>query len=342
VKDAANLKLKLPHDYQYDDAKPNDIVKPKVIFGEVTPLPNETPRATFARWLTSKENPRFAKAIANRMWKRGLGVGLVEPVDDIHDESKPENPELLDYLTTIVVKTDFDLKELQRIIYNTKTYQRQSSTHEVAGGEVYHYPGPILRRMTAEQVWDSLLTLAIYNPDNVRRPSMDGIADAADLNLVSATAKDVMQHWNKFNDKYGKKAMQDVRQKYLYKGQFLARASEQPMPSPAGHFLREFGQGDREQIEAASTEGNVPQILTMFNGPVTHMMLEKGSVIYDDIVKRKSASEAVDVIFLTLLSRRPMPDAKRIAMEEIAKDGPAGYGDVIWSLLNTREFLFIQ
>ena len=115
----------------------------------------------FAQWLTSKENPRFAKAIANRLWKRALGVGIIEPVDDIRDDSEPENPELMDYLTTIVCKLDFDLKEFQRIVFNTKTYQRQSSPDEPAAGEVYHFPGPILRRMTAEQVWDSLLTLAV-------------------------------------------------------------------------------------------------------------------------------------------------------------------------------------
>jgi hypothetical protein len=342
VANAPNLALKLPSDYQYDDGKPNQVVKPKAIFGEATVSPGEPPRVTFAHWLTAKENPRFAKAIANRLWKRALGVGLIEPVDDIRDESKPENPELLDYLTTIVVKTDFDLKEYQRIIYNTKTYQRQASVQEVGGGEVYHFPGPVLRRMTAEQVWDSLLTLAIYNPDNIRRPSMDGVAQAANLDLANVSAKQVVEHWDKFNEKYGKKSIQNLRQQYLYKAQFLARASEQPMPAPPGHFLREFGQGDREQIEGASTDGNVPQILTMFNGPVTHMMLEKGSVIYDDIVRSKSTNDGIDAIFLSLLSRKPTADARKIALAEIKKDGAAGYGDVIWSLLNTREFLFIQ
>ena len=91
-----------------------------------------------------------------------------------------------------------------------------------------------------------------------------------------------------FNETYGRRSMKDLRSEYGYKGELLARASEQPLPSPPGHFLREFGQGDREQIEAASTEGNVPQILAMFNGPVTHMMLEQGSVIYDDVVAAKT------------------------------------------------------
>ena len=196
--------------------------------------------------------------------------------------------------------------------------------------------------MTSEQAWDALLTLAVYNPDAIRRPSMDGAAKVADLDLSKVTAKEVADKWDTYNSKFGRKAMQDMKQKYGYKGQLLARASEQPLPAPPGHFLREFGQGDREQIEAGSTEGNVPQILTMFNGPVTHMMLEEGSVIYDDVVKRKTPSERVDVIFLTLLSRKPDAASKQIALHEITTNNLVGCGDVIWSLLNTREFLFIQ
>jgi len=342
VKDDPRQVLKLPHDYQYDDGKPGQAVKPKVIFGDAPISGGETPRAAFAHWLTSKDNPRFAKTIANRLWKRALGVGIIEPVDDIKDSSKPENPELLDYLVTIVTKLEFDLKEYQRIIFNTKTYQRQSNSLEPPAGEPYHFPGPVLRRMTAEQAWDSLLTLAIYNPDAIRRPSMDNVAQVADLDLGKVTAKEVAEKWEKYNTSFGRKASQDMKQKYGYKGQLLARASEMPLPAPPGHFLREFGQGDREQIEAGSTEGNVPQILTMFNGPVTHMMLEEGSVIYDDVIKRKTPTERVNVIFLTLLSRKPDPASKEIAVQELTKNNLAGCGDVIWSLLNTREFLFIQ
>ena len=82
--------LKLPHDYQYEDARPGDVVSPKPIFGAEAPVASGiSSRAVFAQWLTSKENPRFAKAIANRLWKRALGVGLIEPVDDIRDNSGP-------------------------------------------------------------------------------------------------------------------------------------------------------------------------------------------------------------------------------------------------------------
>ncbi|MDX1945925.1 MAG: DUF1549 domain-containing protein [Pirellulaceae bacterium] len=343
VRDDLKLVLKLPHDYQYDDAQPGDVVRAAPIFPPTATLsPGQSPRGTFAAWLTSKENPRFAKAIANRLWKRALGVGLIEPVDDIRDDSVVANPKLLDYLTTVMKKLDFDLKEFQRIVHNTRTYQRQASPREPAAGEPYHFPGPVLRRMTAEQAWDSLLTLAIERPDAVLRPSNEGLAAAANMDLATVSAQQVASQWEKFNDGYGRGALQAMRREHGYKGELLARASEQPLPAPPGHFLREFGQGDREQIEAASTEGSVPQILTMFNGPVTHMMLEEGSVIYDNVIAADNISQRVDVIFLSLLSRKPTPAARNTAMKEIQAGGNVGYGDVIWSLLNTREFLFIQ
>ncbi|MEO1971251.1 MAG: DUF1553 domain-containing protein, partial [Pirellulaceae bacterium] len=125
------------------------------------------------------------------------------------------------------------------------------------------------------------------------------------------------------------------------KGMLLVRASEQPLPAPGGHFLREFGQGDRELISGSNDDATVPQILTMWNGPITHMMLEKGSVTYDNLLRAKSAREQVDVIFLSILSRYPDSGERAIAFKEMRK-GNAGYGDVIWALINTREFLFVQ
>ncbi|MEQ9071475.1 MAG: DUF1553 domain-containing protein, partial [Gimesia chilikensis] len=130
--------------------------------------------------------------------------------------------------------------------------------------------------------------------------------------------------------------------KYKYKGQLLARASELPSPVSPSHFLRTFGQSDRELISASSDGGSVPQVLFMFNGPVTHMMLEKGSTIYNNVIESKSLKEGIEVVFMTILNRYPVSDELKLAMEEIETNGAAGYGNVIWALVNTREFLFIQ
>src|SRR5690606_15991667 len=107
------------------------------------------------------------------------------------------------------------------------------------------------------------------------------------------------------------------------------RASELPQPLPDGHFLREFGQSDRQVIGDSATDGTVPQLLTMFNGPVTHMMLEEGSVIYNVVTSQRTVGDMVDSIFLCLLSRRPTAKEKQIAEQEINTQKAAGAGNVI-------------
>ena len=122
----------------------------------------------------------------------------------------------------------------------------------------------------------------------------------------------------------------------------LARASELPSPRPPGHFLRQFGQSDRDSIEVSSVDGSVPQALQMFNGPITHMLLEPASVMYKTVISDHSPEARVDVVFLSVLARKASLDERRLALAEVKAHGDAGYGNVIWALVNTREFLFIQ
>ncbi len=71
------------------------------------------------------------------------------------------NPPLLKHLASEMVRVKFNLKEFLRIVYNTKTYQREATTAALAMGEPYYFQGPVLRRMTAEQAWDSYMTLVL-------------------------------------------------------------------------------------------------------------------------------------------------------------------------------------
>ena len=122
----------------------------------------------------------------------------------------------------------------------------------------------------------------------------------------------------------------------------LARASELPSPLPTEHILRQFGQGDRELIESSSRSGSVSQVLTIFNGEITHMMLERGSVIFDTVMSAPSMTDRISAIFYSILTRAPRDNEKEAAYAEIKAAGNAGYGNVIWALINTKEFLFIQ
>ncbi|MFM8634901.1 MAG: DUF1549 domain-containing protein [Planctomycetia bacterium] len=338
--DDPDRRLTLPANYASDDARPGDAVEPRTLFGpDATPRAGETPRHAFARWLTSKENPRFALAIANRLWKRLFGAGQFEPEDDITGSTVAENPELMAFLETTIRDLDFDMKEFIRIICNTETYQRQACDAEPAAGTPYRFPGPLLRRMTAEQAWDSILTLAVA-PIEFREPPASLAREAASLDLATATADDVIDSLRKIGSL--DRLRRDLEKPHTYKGTLLARASELPSPLPANHFLRMFGQSDRELIAASSTQGSVPQVLFMFNGQISHMLLEKNSTIYNTIVRTKTVPEGVEAVFLTILAREPSPEEMAAAIKEVKADGPAGYGNVVWSLINTREFLFIQ
>jgi hypothetical protein len=106
--------------------------------------------------------------------------------------------------------------------------------------------------------------------------------------------------------------------------------------------LRQFGQSDREAIEVSSEDGSVPQVLQMFNGPITHMLLEPESMMYKNVIAEKNLDGRIDIIFQSILSRRPTTTERQIAHAEIKAHGDAGYGNVIWALVNTREFLFVQ
>ncbi len=341
----AKRELKLPHDYAYSDAKPNDIVKPKVLWGSVPSVSAKGDRREqFAAWLISRDDRQFARNIANRMWKKMMGLGIVEPVDDFRNDSKPSHPELLEHLTDEVLRLNFDLRELIRIIANTQTYQKLAMVHDPSSTDAYAFAAPVLHRMTAEQLWDSLLTLVAYNPWAYQRPTAKEIADVVDLELGKVQLSDVEKVAANYESTYFLPKYNRELQKICgYKGQLLVRASEIPTPVPLGHFLRQFGQSDRETIEGGRTVGTVPQILAMFNGPITHILLEPGSVIYDNVIQVGNIN-GVDIVFLSILSHKPTVSDRDFAVKEVktAETMGQGFGNLIWSLLNTREFIFIQ
>ena len=336
--------LRLPHDYQYDDAKPLDPVQPKVLWGEVPSAAQDTDlRRQFAAWVVDRDNRQFARTIANRIWKKMMGVGLVEPVDDFRPENPPSDPELLEHLTDLMLALDCDLREFVRVLVATDLYGRRAVVHDPAGAEPFRFAGPVLKRMTAEQLWDSILVLVVRNPWSVQRPAAADFAAAFAVDLEAADLAAVERQYEAFVESYGPGRQRRLLATASFAGQPLVRASELPTPLPLGHFLRQFGQSDRESIEGGRTVATVPQVLAMFNGPITHAMLVPGSVIYDNVTRRPT-DEAIDVVFLSVLAHRPASDDRMVAAQEIrSAESPAvGCGNLIWGLLNTREFLFIQ
>ncbi len=139
---------KLPPQWPFAELASEDMLS------SLTPN-NEDSREKLAALVTSPLNDRFAEVIVNRLWKRYLGQGLVEPVDD-WEYAKPSHPELLEYLSRELAQSGYDLKHVARVILTSHTYQRVSiqSTGDAEADSLF--AGPLSRRMSAEQVVDSL------------------------------------------------------------------------------------------------------------------------------------------------------------------------------------------
>jgi hypothetical protein len=125
-----------------------------------TPAPDELPpgdrRAALAQWLTSPDNPWFARNMANRVWAHYLGRGLVEPVDDVRATNPPSNPELLDALAGRLLESGFDLRALIRAIVASQTYQLSSQPNETNQRDEQNYSRALLKRIDAEVLLDAV------------------------------------------------------------------------------------------------------------------------------------------------------------------------------------------
>lgn len=185
-----NGKIKLPGDYQYDNAKPNQEIKASTIFGLAVELDENLQstgsRSSYANWVASESNPRFTAVIVNRLWKEAFGLAFIEPLDNMIDDTMPTDKELQLHLEKVMVALNYDIKEFLRIIYNTQAFQREAPKPDMmardakdnimppevkwvlAGPNIetptrgsipYFYQGPLMERMSGEQLWDSLVTL---------------------------------------------------------------------------------------------------------------------------------------------------------------------------------------
>jgi hypothetical protein len=113
-------------------------------------------REQLARWITSKENPYFARSYVNRLWSYLLGVGLIEPVDDIRAGNPPSNPKLLDRLTEEFVASGFNVRHLLRTICKSRVYQHSVVTHAWNADDEINYSHAIARRLPAEVLYDAI------------------------------------------------------------------------------------------------------------------------------------------------------------------------------------------
>lgn len=373
IKDTDVNDLKLPDDYKYPDAKPGDHVDPKLItwsddktkkaYKNVGTKSEADLREQFANWMTSPDNPRFAMTIANRLWKRIFGIGLKEPVTDLDDPDASVNPALLHHLAAEMVRVKFDLKQFMRLLCNTQTYQREATSRELSDGTPYLFPGPILRRMTAEQAWDSCATLVIgADVDQYRAHRGDQYASAMTIDFgKDATPSSIASQIEKAIT--GGKGMAKSKAKAKKKkqpaapesegsedeivtrppvrnGLVLARASELPQPERDQHFLRMFGQSDRQIADSSSEEGSIPQVLMLMNGEAQRVIGEDDSLAVKTAAAQEKPEQQVESLYLSFLSRKPNADELGNAVAALGND--LTLRDLTWVLFNAREFMFVE
>ncbi len=282
-----------------------------------TPMPagsDADRRRYFADWLTAADNPFFAKAVVNRVWRAYMGRGLVEAEDDLRDTNPPSHPELLDALAKDFVAHRYDLKHLTRTILNSAAYQRSSRPLKENAADDRFYSRYLIRRLPAEVILDAYV-------DVTQEPTpFDKVSLGPSGGLAASTS--------------------------YPRG---TRATELPDSLLVSRFLETFGRPERAQTCACerTRDSSVTQALHLNNGQTLNDKLRaKGSVVDRWLDGKAPDAVVVDRLFQTALARPPSAtEAKRFgdALGEAGRDPVArreALEDLVWAVLTGREFLF--
>lgn len=301
--------------------KTNEIVEPKTLDDvQVKVEKGEDRRVELAAWMTAPENPYFARSLVNRLWGHYFGRGIVEPVDDFRVTNPASNPALLDALAKDFVTHKFDLKHMHRTILNSRTYQESSVPNQYNKFDTSNFARYYPKRLMAEQLFDSISqATGIYlnSPRGRRRPgklARAGIEAPAGISRVMQLPTVVSG--------YRTGANANVVQ-----------------------FLDTFGKPRREAVCECerSYDGNIGQALALINGDEINDKIAAS----DGRVQRLVSSgvpdaQLVEELYLAALSRRPSKEELDEAgsLLRSSKSKSEGAEDLMWSLLNSREFLF--
>lgn len=288
---------------------------PKLLGGAEVPLSEyPDPRKPLMDWLRSPSNPYFAKAFVNRVWATYFNRGIVEPADDMNLANAPCNAELLNYLATGFVSHNYDMKWLHREILNSDTYQRSWKTNPTNLLDTRNFSHEVVRQLPSEVMLDAI-----------------DQAIAPDAKLASFSAD--------INDR----AIGPIGVASYAKGGKNARGND-------SYFLTLFGKPTRETncdcerstdptlLQTLFTR-NDPQLLSRIDGngrPDSSWI----SQLRKAGTKQLDVDQAISEVFLRTVSRPPTKQELTEAQTDIAaaKTPVDGIRDLLWAMLNTREF----
>ncbi len=265
--------------------------------------PEEDPREKLVAWMTDAKNPFFARAVANRYWAHFFNRGIVDPLDDMRVTNPPSNPELLDALAKDLVDHQYSLKHLIGTICKSRTYQLSSTPNEFNKHDKQNYARYYPRRLSAEVLYD-----AVCQVTNSPTP-FGGLPQ----------------------DQHAPK-----------------RAIMLPDESFTTYFLDVFGRPQR--ISACEcervSEANLAQALHLLNSDEVQGKLSAGNGRADLLVKDKRPdAEKVEELFLWAFAHKPDAGQLQAALEHINKNAnnkKSAYENILWALINTKEFVFNQ
>jgi Protein of unknown function (DUF1553) len=275
----------------------NEQLKPQPLDrAEVAIEPGGDPRVALVDWMTSGKNESFNGSIVNRVWRHFLGVGLVEPVDDLRASNPPTNPALWKALNDDFVAHGFDLKHLMRTILNSRTYQLSSDSLVENETDAKFYSHYYARRLPAELLLDAISQVTAV-PD-----SFPGYPDGV-------------------------------------------RAQQLPDPALDSYFLRLFGRPDRVTACACERTGDVTmsQLLHLQNGDTVSRKIEAANGRLAELLESTpDNATTIDRLFLTTLARHPHQTESNAVLSQLNAGEPrdAVFRDLLWALLNSKEFSF--
>ncbi len=295
---------------EVDNPRTGDPAKQRLLGADLPALKEgEDELQAAAKWLTSGANPLFAKAQANRIWFYIMGRGLVDPVDDFRLTNPASHPVLLDMLAKDLVESGFDMKHLVRTIMLSRTYQLESTPNETNKDDTINYSHNQPRRLSAEQLFDSLYQAFGVVPD------LDGVPA-------------------------GYRASQKPGP---INGKSVAKAN----PGSPEAFLAQFGKPARQlscECERASTT-SLSQTFQLISGPiVTNVITDKYNVLRGLSKSSMPPEKMAEELVWRTLGRAPAEEERQrmTRMIQAASDKREALEDLAWSLANAKEFVLRQ